>query len=302
MREILVFTKDVNGGIASLLEQLSRLESEDLQFTLFLYRNSDIQVFGGKVHSISGDYPANLSFSLDKIYFFALNVIQTYVLLKKYPKNTKLFACDMYAALILLLLKTLLRKKIHVICLINSNFQKIISQKSNPIYKALLKRTVKYLYRYADHIIYVSRVYGGSSWKLRSPSLDRGQVLPKLSYPVHNDKRYCFYRNEGIAEQGSVFYIVCVQFHPLMKRKVVRPSYHPRRGYSRKDREPNMVSLRNTSGLINREWSGSDKSHLPLYDINKLRNFIESCFRKEFSYPCITRIVKNFKCWPICLI
>ena len=157
MREVFVFTKDANGGIASLLEQFSRLESQDLQFKLFLYRESPLHVFAGKVEYINRFYPEDLAFSLDKIYILIKNVIRTYFLLRKYSIRKTLFACDMYSALVLLVLKLITGQGNRVICLVNSNFQRIIAQKSNPFYRLTLRWFVRFLYRQADHIVYVSQ-------------------------------------------------------------------------------------------------------------------------------------------------
>lgn len=188
-REVLVFTKDVNGGIASLLEQLTRIKSSELHLSLFLYRKKDINVFDGRVQCVNEYYPDDRSASLKKILLLVQNIQRTYILLKNVSGSTKILACDMYSALLLLLLKLTFIRNIPVICLVNSNFQKIIAKKSNVVYRFLLERIVVSLYRHADCIIYVSYDLAEASNRFLGISSHKCIIIPNgISRTVINEK------------------------------------------------------------------------------------------------------------------
>src|SRR5579862_82998 len=106
-------------------------------------------------------------------------------------------------------------------------------------------------------------------------------------------------QNFKIEPQRPFIHILKIEPHPLLERDRAAARDLPEARYARTDAESASLPILVEPFVVS-NWKrpGSDEAHLPLQDIEQLRQFVHAGSAQQFSKPRNSRVVLDFENGP----
>lgn len=187
--KIIFFSKENLGGTGTFLSQITYINKNKFQ-TKFYFLKED-KYFKSKENSflLNKTYPDYQKFSILKIVYFVINIYKIRRIIKDEDPGI-IFACDLYSSISVFSLKTFRLVKGNAVSLVNTNLYSLAKDKPNKFYQELLIRTIKFLYRRADKLVFVSNdLFKGLQTKLCFKEKNSTVIQNSIDLKILDKKR-----------------------------------------------------------------------------------------------------------------
>lgn len=190
--KILIFSKETQGGNGLFINHLLKIDNNQFIKKIFLYKKSEHFLIK-KYFLINNYYDNGNQFSWKKFLLFLKNIFLTYNILLK-QKPDLIVTCDLYASILILLIKRFFIKKIKIIVFVNNNLLYFIEQKPNVLFQNLLKILIRSTYGYGNVVVFTSKSLQSNFFektliKNRSLIINNGLDFHRLNQtPLNKDE------------------------------------------------------------------------------------------------------------------
>src|SRR5258708_39550316 len=114
--------------------------------------------------------------------------------------------------------------------------------------------------------------------------------------------QYGLQQNLGIQKRAPIIYILEIQLHVLLERRISACRYLPEAGNSRKSFQTAQVFQLILIIVVNRVRPGADHAHVALEHIKDLGKFVNTELAKDNTYARNAGIIGNLECGAIAFI